>query len=123
MRLLLLILDPEGVKLRSRPRLRRRLYTKLGPNYVWHVDSYDTLKQYGICINGAIDGYSRCIIWLEANTTSSDPKVIAGYYIDAVRELHGTPSRLIWEQKMAMLRKCRSFCEALIWMNMHVPVI
>ena len=33
-------------------------------NYVWHVDGYDKLKPYGFCINGAIDGYSRRILWL-----------------------------------------------------------
>ena len=93
-RILLLILDPEGVELRSRRRLRRRLYHTLGPYYIWHIDSYDKLKPYVICINGAIDGFSRCIIWLEANQTSSDPRVIAGYYMKAVRKLHGAPCRV-----------------------------
>ena len=38
---LLSILDPEGVELRKRKRLRRRKYYAKGPNYLWHVDSYD----------------------------------------------------------------------------------
>ena len=45
-RLLLNILDPEGTELRP----------------------------YGICINGAIDGFSRWLIWLKAYYTSSDPR-------------------------------------------------
>ncbi|KAK7944642.1 hypothetical protein WMY93_000370 [Mugilogobius chulae] len=52
------ILDPEGVQLRLRHRLRRRMYENPGPNFLWHVDSYDKLKPYGICINGAVDGFS-----------------------------------------------------------------
>ena len=65
-RLLLQIIDPLGVQLRSRGKLRRRIYTNPGPDFMWHIDSYDKLKPYGICINGCIDGYSRYIIWLEA---------------------------------------------------------
>lgn len=88
---LLLLLDPEGVEIRKRKRLRRRQYSNAGPNNVWHMDSYDKLKPYGICINGAIDGYSRYIIWLHAGCTSNDPKVIAGYYVNALKLLGGCP--------------------------------
>lgn len=45
-------------------------------------------------INGAIDGFSRMIIWLHAYSTSSDPKVIAGYFIDAVSSRNGTATRI-----------------------------
>ena len=53
------ILDPQGVQLRQRNHRRRRLYTNQGPNFLWHVDSYDKLKPYRICINGAVDGFSH----------------------------------------------------------------
>ena len=33
-------------------------------------------------------------MWLEANQTSRDPRVIAGYYMKAVRKLHGAPCRV-----------------------------
>ena len=51
-RLIIKILDPEGVELRRARRLRRRQYTCRGPNALWHMDSYDKLKPYGIAING-----------------------------------------------------------------------
>ncbi|OWF50141.1 hypothetical protein KP79_PYT14099 [Mizuhopecten yessoensis] len=51
-RLLMSILDPAGTELRRRHKLRRRLYCSKGPNYIWHFDSYDKLRPYGICING-----------------------------------------------------------------------
>lgn len=72
---LLLYLDPKGVEIRKRKRLRRRQYHNKGPNYLWHIDSYDKLKPYGICINGCIDGFSRQLIWIRAGLTSNDPKV------------------------------------------------
>ena len=93
-RLLLHIIDPEGISLRKRHRLRRRTYTSLGPDFIWHVDSYDKLKPYGICINGSIDGFSRQIIWMEAFTTNSDPAVVANYYMHAVKSRKGCPKRV-----------------------------
>ena len=91
---LLKLLDPAGISIRKRKRLRRRQYVSKGPNYVWHIDSYDKLKPYGIAINGCIDGFSRNVIWLEANTTNSDPRVIADYYIKAVERKSGCPQRV-----------------------------
>lgn len=88
------ILDPEGLAARKRHRLKRRQYKSKGPNFVWHIDSYDKLKPYGIAINGCIDGFSRNIVWLEASTTNSDPKVIAYYYIQAVKRKSGCPMRI-----------------------------
>jgi hypothetical protein len=75
------IIDPEGVAYRRRNRLRRRLYHNPGPDFVWHIDSYDKLKPFGICINGCIDGFSRYIVWLEAYSTNSDPAIIASYFM------------------------------------------
>ena len=91
---LLSILDPEGVETRRRRRLRRRLYRGVGPNFTWHMDCYDKLKPYGICISGCIDGFSRKIIWLQAYHTSSDPGVIAGYFIECVVDEGGCPRRV-----------------------------
>ncbi|XP_020563208.2 uncharacterized protein LOC110016040 [Oryzias latipes] len=93
-RALIKILDPEGVDLRRARRLRRRQYTCRGPNALWHVDSYDKLKPYGIAINGCIDGFSRHVMWMGAYTTNSDPKVIADYYINTVSRVGGCPQRL-----------------------------
>lgn len=90
-RIILKHLDPEGVQQRSRRRLRRREYYARGPNFIWHVDGYDKLKPYGICIHGAIDGFSRRIMWLEAGPSNNDPKITAKYYIDCARHVGGVP--------------------------------
>ncbi|KAJ8309638.1 hypothetical protein KUTeg_012807 [Tegillarca granosa] len=74
-RVLLGILDPEGVNLRKKRRLVRRRYFTSGPNQVWHIDSYNKLTPFGIGINGCIDGFARYIIWMEASYTNSDPKI------------------------------------------------
>ncbi|KAL5007351.1 hypothetical protein ScPMuIL_016157 [Solemya velum] len=91
---ILRLLDPDGVSSRKRNRLRKRQYISKGLNYVWHVGGYAKLKPYGIAIHGCIDGFSRNIIWLEANTTNNDPKVIASYFIDSVTRKNGCPQRI-----------------------------
>ncbi|KAJ8319620.1 hypothetical protein KUTeg_002828 [Tegillarca granosa] len=50
------LLDLKGMQNRQRKRLKRRQYSCPGPNFVWHDDSYDKLKPFGIAINGCIDG-------------------------------------------------------------------
>ena len=91
-RLLMGIIDPEGVDVRKRRRLRRRRYGNPGPNAVWHVDGYDKLSPYGIYIHGCVDGFSRYLIWLNAYNTNKDPKVIAGYYAEAIENNYRCPA-------------------------------
>ncbi|KAL3882537.1 hypothetical protein ACJMK2_028873 [Sinanodonta woodiana] len=43
-RLLMRALDPNNVYLRQSHRLHRRMYLSKGPNYIWHMDSYDKLR-------------------------------------------------------------------------------
>ena len=84
-------LDPVGVQSRSSRRLSRREYRAKGPNYIWHIDGYDKLKPFGFCIHGAIDGYSRRILWLEVGCTNNNPKIIANYFTDCIRQIGGVP--------------------------------
>ncbi|KAF3851806.1 hypothetical protein F7725_005161 [Dissostichus mawsoni] len=93
-RILLSLLDPVHSQARLKRRLSRRKYFSQGPNFIWHVDGYDKLKPYGICINGCIDGYSRRIIWLKAAFTNSDPKVIGSYFVEAIENVGGYPRLL-----------------------------
>ena len=88
-------LDPEGCDLRRRRKLRRREYTSLGPNFAWHVDGYDKLEDYGFPIHGAIDGFSRKILWLRVTKTNNDPAVTASFYLNCVREQAGCPVLLV----------------------------
>ena len=91
---LLNILDPNGVDRRRRRRLQRRLYRGVGPNFTWHLDCYDKLNPYGICISGCIDGFSRKVIWLQAYHTNSKPVVIAGFLIESVVDEAGSLHRV-----------------------------
>jgi regulator of replication initiation timing len=90
-RLILACLDPEGSAFRKSRRLHRREYFALGPNFIWHYDGYDKLKPFGLCVSGCVNGFPRRIIWLNVYHTNNDPKIIGGYYIEAVKELNAAP--------------------------------
>ena len=79
-------IDPAGVELRSRNCLRRRKFFSRGPHFTIHVDGYDKLKPYGIAIHGAIDGFSRRILWLKAGPTNKNSRVVASYFINYLIE-------------------------------------
>lgn len=88
------IIDPEGVERWKRRRLKRRRYVNPGLNYLWHVDGWDKLAPFGIFIHGAVDGFSRQILWLEASSTNKNPSVIASHYLSTVQQLEGVPVRM-----------------------------
>jgi hypothetical protein len=59
-------LDPVGVRERRpdfKPKLRNE-YIVPCPNFLWSVDGYDKFRNFGICIYGFIDAYSRKIVSL-----------------------------------------------------------
>jgi hypothetical protein len=88
------LLDPDGIATCKRHRLRRRLYFNPGPNFLWHIDGYDKLKPYGICISGAIDGFSRYVVWMHAHSTNNDPSLIASYFMTEIKARKACPSRI-----------------------------
>lgn len=90
-RMILRHLDPEAVRLRTARSIRRRAYYAPGPNFIWHVDGYDKLKPFGICISC---GFSRKIIWLNVYHTNNNPQIIGGYFLEAVK-LYGCCPRFV----------------------------
>ena len=93
-RLALKELDPEGVALRSRHKLRRRKYYAKGPNDIWHLDGNDKLKPYGFSIHGCIDGFSRKMLCLKLSPSNKNPSEITYYYINTVLKVGGVPRRM-----------------------------
>ena len=79
-------LDPLGVVVRKSHKLKRRMYTSRGPNFMWHEDSYDKLKLVVFPIHGCIDGYSRKILWLNVSPTNNYPQIIVKYFIECTEK-------------------------------------
>ena len=88
-------LDPVSVQCRKRNRLRRRKYYSRDPNYVWHIDGYDKLKPYGFPIHGAIDGFSRFILWLNVCKSNKDPKTPCTLFLNYADMVDGVPEKIV----------------------------
>lgn len=86
------VIDPDGVERRKQRRLLRRQYAAPGPNFVWHIDGYDKLKPFGCAIHGAIDGFSRRILWLEVGPSNNSPKIVSRYFLETIQQLGGCPN-------------------------------
>ena len=86
-RILLKVLDADGVELQSSRRLATRTYISFGSNHLWHIAGYGKVKPYGFAIHGAIDGFNRKILWLRVASFNNNPKAIASYYMDFIRQL------------------------------------
>ena len=88
-------LDPAGTHLRRRNRLKRRVYSNIGPDFSWHIDGHDKIKPFGFPIHAAIDGYSRKIIWLKVLRSNNCPKKIGELYLNSIKEFGGCPVQII----------------------------
>ena len=84
--------DPEGVMNRLRCALHRRQYTVRSPNSLWHLDGYHKLIRWKLVIHGAIDGFSRLIVYLKVSNNNRANTVLSAF-TEAVRE-YGLPSRI-----------------------------
>lgn len=60
-----------------------------GPNYLWHIDGFDKLNRWGFYVHGAIDGYSRKILWLRVFVTNKDPWLVGKYFMEYIKESTG----------------------------------
>ncbi|XP_057316370.1 uncharacterized protein LOC130657405 [Hydractinia symbiolongicarpus] len=87
-RFILQTLDPDGVESRRKHVLKRQVYITPGPSFICHVDGYDKLKPFGFCIHGAIDGYSRNVLWLEVSDSNNNPAIVASYFFSCIKELY-----------------------------------
>jgi hypothetical protein len=83
--------DQESVLQRKHRRLKRRVYHNKGRNYLLHIDGYDKLKKFGFAIHGCICGFSRGILWLNVGRSNNNPRVIASYLLDYMREIKEVP--------------------------------
>ena len=90
----LLRVDPDGVAVRQRRLIKRRVYITDGPGDIYHIDGNDKLKRWGFAIHGAVDGFSRKVMWLVVSTTNNDPLVIGNLFLSCVKRHRVAPITL-----------------------------
>ena len=83
-------IDPGSVRLRWAVVVSRRSYSVPGPNSLWHIDGHHSLISF--VIHGAIDGFSRYIVYLHCSTNNRSETVAGLFEIATVN--FGYPSRV-----------------------------
>ncbi|KAF5340537.1 hypothetical protein D9758_015819 [Tetrapyrgos nigripes] len=71
---------------------KRKPYQVSRPNALYHIDGHHKLILWGIVIHGCVDGYSRKVTGLQANTNNKASTVLK-MFIKACRR-YGMPSRV-----------------------------
>ena len=84
--------DPSGSEERARRTIRCRMYHVESPNKVWHMDGNHKLIRWKFVIHGAVDGYSRLIVFLTYSTNNTARTVLHGF-VKATLE-YGLPRKL-----------------------------
>ena len=80
--------DPAGVAIRSqmigKKRARHEFHIQ-GPNRVLSIDGHDKLARFGFEIYGAIDAYSRYIVWCYVGISNRTAVSVNKQYLRLLR--------------------------------------
>ena len=101
--------DHINVILRHRTVVRRRVYSVPFPNSVWHIDGHHKIVRLRFVIHGAVDGFSRTIVFLKCsdnNRASTAVDLFQGSVSsfglpERVRTDHGGENVDIWRCMLA----------------------
>jgi hypothetical protein len=78
-------LDPIGLQCRTNDIQRHyEEYIVLGPDYIWSLDGYNKLLDWGIEIYAAIDAYSQFIIWIYVGISNRTEQSVLVQYNQTV---------------------------------------
>ena len=89
-RIALKSLVSEEIGIRSIKRFPRRKYTCVLLKHMWHIDDYYKLKPFHFATYGTIDGYSKKLLWLQAEPSNDHPRVVAPFCLDRISKLNIT---------------------------------
>ncbi|CAC5379132.1 unnamed protein product [Mytilus coruscus] len=84
--------SPFPVAHRLSKTIKRRKYSVAMSNSLWHVDGHMKLIRWGISTHGGIDGYSRLITFVKADTNNKATTVLS-HFVGACIQF-GVPSRV-----------------------------
>lgn len=98
--------DPANSRIRWAIAVSRRAYSVPGPNSLWHLDGHHSLVNWGFVIHGAIDGFSRLIVFLKCSTNNRC-ETVEECFLSAVEQYewpsrvrtdHGGENTRVWQQ-------------------------
>ena len=101
--------DPHGVEFRKQHAIKRRIYCVPHPNALWHLDSHHKLIRWRLVIHGAIDGFSRLVLYLECTNNNQATTVVSMFKKGVshfglplqIRSDHGSENVDVWRFMIA----------------------
>ena len=84
--------DPVNSRIRWATVIARRSYRVAGPNSLWHIDGHHSLVTWEFVIHGAIDGFSRLVVFLKCST-NNESETVANLF-QLATEKYQWPSRV-----------------------------
>lgn len=82
--------EPEAVQGRRHRCFKRRQFYAAGVNEIWAQDQHDKWGlKFGLWLHNSIDPFTGYNNWLKVWWTNKNPRLIASYYIEAVRKYGG----------------------------------
>ena len=98
--------DSEGVKARHEAfavSRRRKEYTVEGPNRVFSIDGHDKLSRFSFEIYGAIDAYSRFIVWCYVGISNRTAVSVNKQYLQLLRSTMRLPQLIRSDKGMTLV--------------------
>ncbi|KZT10115.1 uncharacterized protein LAESUDRAFT_810391 [Laetiporus sulphureus 93-53] len=84
-------IEPEAVQARRHRRFKRRRFWATGVHDIWAQDQHDKWGRFGLYLHVSVDTFSGYINWMKIWWNNSNPRLITGYYIEAIRKLKAVP--------------------------------
>ncbi|KZT50182.1 hypothetical protein CALCODRAFT_444920, partial [Calocera cornea HHB12733] len=81
--------DPIGNRQRRGKRLKHYHLWTAGLHELWSFDQHDKWKRFGLFLHVGLENFSNTVLWLKIWWTNSNPRLIASYYFEAAKRLHG----------------------------------
>ena len=69
--------DSGGVESRRRTTISRRVYSVPCSNFIWHLDGNHKLIRWKLVVHGAMDAYSRMLMFLQSSNNNRSQTVSA----------------------------------------------
>lgn len=85
--------EPDAVKARRHRRFKRRRFYAAEVNDIWAQDQHDKWgPRFGLWLHNSIDPFTGYNNWLKVWWTNKNLRLIAGFYVEAVRKYGGASS-------------------------------
>ena len=107
-------IKPVAVRSRRHRKFVRKNFYAAGVNKIWCLDQHDKWGFLGLWLHVCIEPIAGYVIWAKAWHTNKNPRLIAGYYFDAAKEIGGESEsqvlvKMMWFNLDIVQRYCQDF--------------